>query len=657
MSRSSILAILVVALLGTTVQTFAQTVPPQQEEPKLIATLKDADASRKDKVDACRQLAIIGGKDSIAPLAALLADEELSHMARYVLEPNPDPAVDAALREALGRLEGRLLVGVIGSVGVRRDPQAVDALVKRLRTSNAQVARAAARALGSIGTPQAAQALREALPDTSGQMKLHVCEGLFRCAERLTADGRKADAIAIYDQMRELDEPHQVRGGALRRAIVARGEGGLDLLRQYLRSDDYILFSAAVQAAQGLSGQGVIRMLAGALDEIPADNQAVVIRTLGLKGDDMAVPALSNAAQDGPTPVRIAAIESLTEIGDPEAVPLLVRLMHDSDRTIAQAAQDNLAAFPSERADDAVLRMFRSDDTDRQLTALELMGRRRMTDSIPVLMKAARQGDARVRPSAIRMVGELGDTGELPAVLDLLAELEGSQELASAEQALVAICTKAKDAQAQAEKLIARLDRSKPAQKAALLRVLGAVGGPDALEAVRSAAGSDNAQVRSAAARALSTWKTGDAAPHLLTLAKDTNDPSEKVLFLRGYINLAGRRDLPVQQRLAMCRQAASMTQRDAEKRLLLGTLSNIESPEAMGLIVPHLSDPATKEEAALAAVTLGERLLKRRNADRLAGRLIEPLEKVAQADVGNRSKQRANALLRQARKTAGQGR
>ena len=53
-------------------------------------------------------------------------------MARYGLEPIPDPAVDAALRDALGKVKGRLLVGVIGSIGVRRDPKAVPALAKRL---------------------------------------------------------------------------------------------------------------------------------------------------------------------------------------------------------------------------------------------------------------------------------------------------------------------------------------------------------------------------------------------------------------------------------------------------------------------------------------------------------------------------------------------
>lgn len=150
----SVVAVLIAAVLfAFGLPLFGQTVPPatKEQENKLLEVLK-SDAPQKDKVDACRQLGVIGTKDAVPVLAALLADEKLSHMARYALEPIPDPAVDDALRAALGKLKGRQLVGVIGSIGVRRDAKAIDALAKLLKDPDADVAQAAARALGKIGT-------------------------------------------------------------------------------------------------------------------------------------------------------------------------------------------------------------------------------------------------------------------------------------------------------------------------------------------------------------------------------------------------------------------------------------------------------------------------------------------------------------------------
>lgn len=655
MSKSRICAILIVTLLLSVAgQTFAQTVAARQDESKLIAVLKNSEASRKDKIDACRQLAIIGGKDSIAPLAALLGDEELSHMARYALEPNRDPAVDQALRDALGTVKGKPLVGVIGSIGVRRDAKAVGALAGRLDDSDALVARAATRALGSIGNAEAANALQQALPNVSAESRLDFCEGLLRCAESLAAAGERQEAVAIYDRLRELDGPHQVRGGALRGAILTRRRGRLKLLQEHLRSSDYILFSAAVQTTHRMPNARVTKVLVDEMNGLSADNQIVVIQALGLRGDKAALPALFDAAKGGPKPVRIAAMRAITEMGDASAVPVLVPLLDDGDREIAQSARENLAAFPGAEADAAVMAMFETKNTDKQLTALELMGRRRMTGSVPALLKAVRSDDAKVRPAATKMVGELGGSEHVPALLDLLKSVDRSQDRSAVEQALAAVCTKADDSQSQADRLISELDRAEPVQKAVLVRVLGAIGGPKALEAVRTAAGSSNAEVRSAAVRALSTWKTADAAVPLLALAKETNDPAEKTLFLRGYLSLAARGDLPTGQRLAMCRQAAGMIARDDEKRLLLGTLSNIESPESLSLMTPYLGNATTRQEAALAAVTLSEKLLKGRNAERRAAAVIEALEKVTQAEISDDLAKRAKEVLRQAKSKSG---
>ncbi len=134
-----------------------------QEQTEQLEALKNPDATLAQRQDACRKLALIGTAESVPALALLLGDPELSHMVRYALEPIPDPSVDAALRDALHTVKGRPLLGVIGSIGMRRDEQAVPTLAKLLADSDPAVAGAAARALGGIGTAAAAKALQSKL--------------------------------------------------------------------------------------------------------------------------------------------------------------------------------------------------------------------------------------------------------------------------------------------------------------------------------------------------------------------------------------------------------------------------------------------------------------------------------------------------------------
>jgi len=651
MPKSRTLIILIVALLltGGTV-SFAQTVASQQDEPKLIAVLKNPDASQKEKADACRQLAIIGTKDAVAPLVALLGDEKLSHMARYALEPIRDPAVDEALREALGKLKGMPLVGVIGSIGVRRDAQAVQPLQQLLMQNEAgpYAMSAAVRALGQIGTVAAAEVLKVSLDHAPPEGMPDVYEGLFRCAERFAAEGNRGAAIEIYDTLRARNASHQVRAGALRGAILARGGDGVALLREHLRSNDYILFSAACQTALEMPGAEVTQALVAELNGLPADNQILVIWTLGKRGDATALPALFALAQKGETAIRLEAIRALPQIDHVSAVPVLVELSGNTDAKIAEAAQDSLAALSGDQTDAAITAMLESGQSSQRLVALDLMGRRRMTKSIPTLLKAAGGDDAKVRPAAIRKVGELGSIKDLPALLDVLMRATEREDLDAAERALSAVCIKTDNPQSQAGKLTSLMARAKPEQKAALLRVLSIVGGPEALNAVRAAANDANGQVSDAAVRAICSWKTAEAAPDLLALAKTSSEPSRKTAALQGYINMVRDDSLSTEQKLAMCKQAAELIARTEDKKLLLGVLGTVPSAEALAMAMTHLDNEATSAEAGFAAVAISEKIVEQNPQQ-----VTEALQKVLKTTDNKNVIKTAKQTLQKARKAA----
>ena len=641
-------------LLALTSASLAATSQPTTAEQvkKLVAVLK-SDAGQKEKADACRELARIGNQAAVAPLAALLPDEKLSHMARYGLETIPSPAVDKALRDAAGKLQGRLLAGVIGSIGVRRDTKAVGLLAEFLQSPDNDVAQAAARSLGSIGNNAARKALLKALPNVAPANQLALCEGLLRSAEAATANGSPKQAMEVYDRLRNVSGPHQVATAALRGAILTRKEGGLPLLKQALHSDQFSLFLAAVRTSQEMPGRDVTRLLASELEALPADRQVPVIQTLAKRRDDTALPALYATARAGEEPVRVAAIRALAEIGNASALSVLVELLGDSSQPVAEAAQESLAALPGSGVDAAIMQMLANGAPARRLTAMDLIVRRRMTAAIPAILNVARHSDAKVRVAAVKKLGELAGPDQLPSMFELLSKAGSSEDLETTEQSLSAVCLKAADPAACVGPVESRLAQSQPAQKCALLRVLGAVGGAKALPPVRAAVSDSNAEVHAAAIRTLGGWSSVDAADDLLGLAKSADSPADKMICLRGYLRLTGQAELPLDKRLVMCRQAAPLAQKDEEKKLLLAALGSITSLEALELITPYLDDAATKDEAANGAVDISAKLLKGKDASKVAAKLIEPLDKVAQATANADLAQRAKDLRDQAKSKA----
>ena len=119
----------------------------------LIALLRDPGASVYARAKACQRLAVVGDKDAAPALAALLDSPQLSLYARTALETLPDRGADGALRGALGTVQGKLMAGVINSIGKRRDANALGALEKLRHHSDSDVAGSANAALARIRPP------------------------------------------------------------------------------------------------------------------------------------------------------------------------------------------------------------------------------------------------------------------------------------------------------------------------------------------------------------------------------------------------------------------------------------------------------------------------------------------------------------------------
>jgi HEAT repeat protein len=191
------------------------------DSPQLVKILNDPGATVFQKAKACMRLAVVGTKDAVPALAALLTDPQFSDYARFGLVPIPDPSVDDALRGALKKVRGKLLVGVINSIGQRGDAKAIEPLADLMYDADAEVAQAAAASLGRLSGPRATAALREGFAKTKGSVRDAVAAAGLVCAEGLIAQGDREGALALYDTLTRPGMPKSVRLAAMHSTIVA----------------------------------------------------------------------------------------------------------------------------------------------------------------------------------------------------------------------------------------------------------------------------------------------------------------------------------------------------------------------------------------------------------------------------------------------------
>jgi len=410
-------------------------------EGKLLEVLQKADASENDKITACQNLGWCGTQAAIAPLVALLASDkpELRHAARYGLEMIPDPAAEAALCDAAGRLTGSALVGVLQSLGNRGHGPAVALLSKRVGDADANVASAAVWSLGKLASPEAMAALKPLLGKCP-----RAAEAYLNGAGKIAA-ADPAKAAAYYADVRAAagDVSPSVRLAALKGEIVTGGDAGLKLWGEAIASSDGDTVNAALRAALDVpkgNAQATV-VFAAALAKVPAV-QTRLTAVLGQRGDKAAVPALTALAkgENAASPVaRLDAAAALATLNDPAAVAPLMALAKDADAGISDAAKNELTGFSGVAADEAVLAMMSDANPSIRLAGIDMALRRRMAVAVPSLVKLSVDADAKVAEAAVKGLGELGTDHEIGT---LLAAIRKDPQSDTGVRALSSLCTR-----------------------------------------------------------------------------------------------------------------------------------------------------------------------------------------------------------------------
>jgi HEAT repeat protein len=580
--------------------------PARQTEKALIEQLRTG--SRADKAIACKQLAIYGSKAAVPDLAKLLPDEELSSWSRVALEAIDDPAADAALIEAAKTLSGKLLVGTINTLGVRRSAGAVDVLIGRLKDENKDVASASAVALGKIGNEKAVSTLRQSLASASPEVRSAVAEGCILCAEELLAGGKSGQAVDIYDAVRKADVGKQRKLEATRGAIVARGEQGMPLMVELLKSQDHREFRLALKTARELLGTKVEEALLSQIHSAEASRAALIVVALGDREGAKLSPAIVEAARHGDNQVRLAAIQVTGQLGDVSSVPALLEIASGDNAELSQGAKAALAALRGDKVSAELTRRL-TDAKGKQLELLiDVVGQRRM-DVADELVKVLDHGDASTRKAALLALGTTARPKDVKLLIAHLNNAKNDADAEVAEQSLQTACIRMPDREATAAELAAAIPQASTKTKVSLVKTLGAMGGPKALEAIAVSIKGGDENLQDAGTKTLGQWMTVDAAPTLLEISKSSAPDKYRVRALRGYLRLARQLKMSNDERLAMCRLGLAAAERIEERELVLDALKRCPSAESVQMASALVDDASVRDRAVETAIFIGEKI------------------------------------------------
>lgn len=532
-----------------------------------------------------QMLQVIGGREAIGPLVALLddGDADVAEVARLALANNPDPGAGKALLEALDRAKDAARLGLVTALGYRREASAVASLAKLL-TGETALANAAAQALQQIATEAALAALLDAKPQDGGIAAQTLDTAVLDAAEKLWKSGQGKLAAQACEAVFKRAKQASTQAAALRGWALALGEGGLKLLLDQLDGDYGWL---AARLAADFPGKDVAKAFAERLGKLAPDVQVVLIGALRERGEQVVLPALRALADgDATEAVKVAAVEAIGMLGELQDLDRLIRLLGDNAGGVKRAAQAALEVLGGDDVRDELLKRLKSAtgaDLNRILTML--YHRRGAVTSQALLDLAMADGDVERREAALETLGDVGRLEDFIKLVQAMPKLAAAGLGTVAAETARALQDRYPTGALEAQPILEVMDQAAKAARPALLRLLGATGSDKALT-VLSAALADGGEAERAAA--------------LASFADWPNDkPVQSVLDFIASGKYAG----PQNEEYAAARHLLALTPNRGEAELLAAALEGLKHLDGPGRLRSLRGLATIADKQALAAL------------------------------------------------------
>jgi len=450
---------------------------------------------------------LAGKAEAVKPLARLLTDERTAGPAARALQSIGGPQAGKLLLKSLGKVRGLALEAVIQAIGQLRTPKAAKKLRRYTSSDDPGVRQAALHALALTGDPAVAELLSESKVAASYEERHRAAFLYITYARELAGKGHRREALDAADSIYEF----------------------------YRRPGESHIASDALE------------LIVTLVDE----------RT--------AVSTILKALDEEDQSLRAAALELGFRINRDLIVPALI----EKAPTVTPATRAQI---------------------------IDRLGRRRDARALPLIRMSLSDRSADVRLAAIEAINGEWTRDLLHPLIELVTGSEEETQLAAARKAL--LCFDGKDIMPL---VIAAMPSATGPAKAVLLEILGEKAAEAHADLVFAETGSGEDGVRSAALKALAGVARPQDLPRLIRLLTEM-DNSREIKNLEDAVAAAATReaDTAVSRLINLIKDSP-----DKEQEAVIRILARFGGKTALDFVSARLSDENPRlRTAALVALS-----------------------------------------------------
>jgi type 1 glutamine amidotransferase/HEAT repeat protein len=525
-----------------------------------------------------RTLGAIGSAASVPAVEAIIGDARFGPLAVMTLFQIPGPECAKALVGALGTARGAALQSAMNACGRRHLGEAVPRLASLAASADTATAAAALASLGDMGTGKALDALEKA--SVPKELEVTRAWAEVDAARHISAHSSESDVElgSLYRGLFTSTLPDPVRIAALQGLERTGGPASLPDLELAFKDPSPRVREAAANLFALAADAGAIEQAASEFHGTDPLLQRVLLEAFDSRRPADALPLFTVALEADDPGVRVTALRGLGDTGHAEAIPLLINHLAGLSAESA-AATDSLGRLTAHGTVAALLAATHRASPVQRTLILNILGARADHRVFPLALSSAGDTDPAVRAAAYAAIAATSRPEDLSTVLSLLSRARTAAERRSMEHALLGAVRASAQPDAIVDAINRTLAHTRGPARGSLLIALALAGTDHARAILAGILHGSSAQDRREVIRAVTGSRNPALESLVLDSARTAPDPSERILALRGYLDLLqvpnGRSD---DELCAAYATAWSLSRQDQEKDAIIAALRELKS-------------------------------------------------------------------------------
>lgn len=587
------------------------------------------------------------GTDAIVPfLGKFLMDDFLCEPATITLIAIKSSGSEEVLLKALGESSGANQITIVKALGDLGSAKAGKEIAKLALSEKSELRKVSLYALANSGSPNAEKILFEAANKTGFQYEQTGATQSYMLFIKRIGEAGETKAVERMCHYLMDNAPSNIRSQALSLLIHFKEDEGDQILLDALEDPDSQFRATALQLTKRYPGKDLTQKLVSKLDETPAVVQAEIIRTLGERGDQTAIPSILDCLTHQDQVVRLSAVIAAGLLAGEAAIVPLLDVMQDGTPEDINTVKGTLLFIDSDQLVPAIYNALDEMTPKSKAAVFEVLVNRDPDGFHDLAVLESGNPEKEIRLAAYSALAILATPEDGEVIFKQFITRKDPEERKALQNTVLALA-KRMDV-AEQSSFLGMFSGLSPENKQYFFEILPEIGGKKALDMVMTDYFTCEENQKELPLETLGRWQTPDAIPRLYDILLEERMDYYRNPAMDYYLEMTKRSRIPDEQKVLFYRQLLELSPCSDREDEILKQLSSLPVFQTLILAGKYLDDPDLQQEAArtIAQIALPSEVGNDGMTGKIVADLLRKAEKVISGEESEKEKQRIREYL-----------